>query len=220
MKYEVEIIGTEPEELLDLLSKSFRKVAVTPIHEIYGKQNMLVYNERTPEPSYSRAQVLCEKYEPITGETCFGISATNRIIIYENLSIASHEATKKLGYVFAPSKELAEEIVQIRLGKWLPKKGDDCFPYSSRTKQRYWEHINVCEDFTEDKRFEQTTHYFPCAKQRDTFIEKQKEKETLTKAQIKLHGLSPEEYYALHPIFPAKIHGKEIYIENGFLKVR
>lgn len=204
MKYEVEIIGTEPNVLLEILSRSFHKVSVTPVHEIHGKQNTYVYNSRLSEPPYSRAQVICELWEPKIDEMFYCCNVVGDVWNEKRGKYGNFHTYKENSYKFAPTAELALELYQIRLGKWLPKKGDRFFCS---------DHLHIDEiapfDFMPPGGGH---HYFSSAKQRDTFIEKQKEREEI-KSKVFYDGKRKRTDLA--------VYGREVYQdENGFLKVR
>lgn len=135
------------------------------------EQNGRVFKEsfNQPEPSYSRAQVLCELWEP-TGQ-CFRIPLGNDILNYDSAWGYSTRSLRAGGDVFAPSHELAEEIVQIREGKWLPKKDDEVYSCNENLiiSPHFWNGGSARHDFVKG-----STHLnFPSAKQRDAFIQKQ-----------------------------------------------
>ena len=97
---------------------------------------------------YSRQEVLSEKWKP-TGE-CFSIGIAGVI-----------------GFIYAPTEELVEEIISIRKGEWLPKKGDDIF--------------TMYGDVIKGENCNRNMIYFPTPEQRTAFIEKNQPKEYISK---------------------------------------
>ena len=133
-----------------------------------------------PQPSYNRATVLQELWEP-TSTKIYCIDRENNIgNQYKVTPPVSAETLEYIqGLVFAPTKELAEEIVSIRKGEWLPKKGDK---FVWCTKSLFFNERFICEGGAVTDFRNKSDYHFPSPQQRDAFIEKNKpkEKETLT----------------------------------------
>ncbi len=141
-----------------------------------------------PQPSYDRAQVLREEWSPKnTLPSLWTIDLQNRIVEYAHDSydfrnIGIWQPGKK---VFAPRRELAEEIVAIREGKWLPHHQDRFFAIRRDKMTVDWDGVWRDIQLEEDDFY----IYFPSPEQRDRFIAEHKPKE---REPIALHDASGE----------------------------
>lgn len=132
--------------------------------------------QEQPQPTYSRQAVITEKWEPKLNEEYFAITRDNNIIPCINYHLSELSRHSSQGFIFAPTLELAEEIVQIRKGEWLPKKGD--MVYCDIKECYYFNGKKTGHDYTATSNY--SHHNFPSAKQRQAFIEKNKPKEIFT----------------------------------------
>ncbi len=187
MKYEIEIVGTDAFTLLEVLAGRFHKFSITPIHEIYGKQSVLAYSSK---PSFTRAEIIEEKWRAAaTAGYCYCISPRNEIRRITNFESSDSLTTD---YVFAPDFNLAEEIVQIREGKWRPRKGD--MIYCDVKGCVYGEKAG--HDYGEN----QTHHMFPSPKQLERFNETLSRIKSINVTKVKIGTDSqldekPDTYY-------------------------
>ncbi len=150
-----------------------------------------------PKPSYSRQQVLCEEWLPLydaSNPSGYNWIAEDHFCIFPNNSIHFHEAyihgcrpLKAPGCAYAPTKDLAEEIVSIREEKWRWKKGDII----------WWHFCGVQSKITTSDYNEllySDIPAFPSEKQLIAFIEKNKPKEKYINfcSSKDSHGVAPE----------------------------
>lgn len=130
--------------------------------------------------TWDRQTVLEEKWLPHEGqpEMLFYPVQTGNSIGQFNTLIHTIKGLKKYqnhhGYSFAPTRELAEEIAQIREGKWLPKKGDYYYAFE-RANGHTFDYL-LTDRSTIDKNGQgwlKIYAYYPSAEQRDKHIPKQ-----------------------------------------------
>lgn len=130
-----------------------------------------------PESPNLRLTVLSEEWEPKDREPFGLVRPDNGTDFRLDVIADTVSFWKKCGYAFVPKEhpEWVTEIVSIRKGEWLPKRNDYACGYSSKTGiSSSWHLCDMLHDFTEEKRGDSTNHYFPSAKQRDTFISQHK----------------------------------------------
>ena len=135
---------------IELIDKDNHKIT---FHATDGDVVKITNGKDSFEPSFSRAEVLSEKWEPKSINPCFSdyFIITDKNIIEKGFftfamldGIRNYFNTKGYSiyhlmqknslrlaidnlFSFSPTRELAEEIVSIREGNWLPKKGDRIF---------------------------------------------------------------------------------------------
>lgn len=138
---------------------------------------------RSPEPAYSRQEVLSELWQPKNVDF-YAISCGN--VITKHPYLVTSELYKESfiisGHVFAPTEELALEIRAVREGKWLPEKGDKFV----RAWKNGWTNSDDINTAGYSFGSNNSESYFPSLKQRDTFIAKNKPKEKDSTANINL----------------------------------
>lgn len=123
---------------------------------------------------YSRAQVLREEWIPEKPDFYY-IDDKNEIHSDLYLKYSSLGRISETGFAFAPTRELAEEIVQIHKGEWKPKVGDRVWQCANSKYCKGEYYIVANQDCIWDD--DCSTEYiipFPSGKQRDAFIEKNK----------------------------------------------
>lgn len=93
-------------------------------------------NKTATITNYDRAEVLREEWEPkeVTHDTIYFVITNENVIQKGFFTLAMRKGIREHfnipNYSFSPTEELAEEIVQIREGKWLPKMNDEAEVYT------------------------------------------------------------------------------------------
>jgi hypothetical protein len=131
--------------------------------------------------TYDRQKVLSEEWIPVTSETeeYYDVRQDNSIYLpyigYKETRrpfVILDEKKIKENYSFAPTHELAEEIVQIREGKWLPKKGDKALRINRNTFKEDYSLMECSYELANDNLLSWV--YFPSEKQCVAFVTKNK----------------------------------------------
>lgn len=157
-------------------------LAYPPYH--YEGYSYEVEFQEVKKPSYSRQEVLSELWIPSEVEFSIyeGEDGKHEIVEHDSCGCQLKDFYSHIPkHSFAPTRELAEEIVQIRLGKWEPKIGDfiwgckwDCsigiYEFAGQKLPYNWSGSN-------------SARAFPSVAQRQTFIEKNKPKEEPGKSE-------------------------------------
>lgn len=168
MKLRTKIEGKEYESKRDV-----------PVSMLEGFIELFIEFQEVKKSSYSRQEVLSELWIPQLEFACWIITTEHRIQASCFHYQAEITQLQCFNYRFAPTYDLALEIVQIRLGKWLPKKGDRvwyCHNGNWGTKFAVnAKHFN--DSYWNDSDLAENIICFPSAAQRQTFIEKNKPKE-------------------------------------------
>lgn len=134
--------------------------------------------------AYTRAEVLREEWRPKAGESFYGISKSSTVT--DRLDENGYSPFMSDYYAFAPTRELAEEIVAIREGKWLPKKWDVVFDLKPNLQLPI---LHECNGYVAGKDYLPSEwKYFPSEAQRTRYIKKQKA-EAKRKAIGKIFGM-------------------------------
>lgn len=157
--------------------------------------------------SYDRMQVLREEYDIPEGGRGYYVNKRNKIGPYHHLLKAGYEYAKSNGEVFAPTEELAKEIVQVREGKWLPKKYDRYCACNEKDLTHGWVKGKTLIVAREDEEADGHLH-FPSVAQLLLYVEKHKPK--LPTASELNAAWDTVKSYALSYATSATYYGKRI----------
>lgn len=131
--------------------------------------------------TWDRQQVLREEWKCGLYEPCVVVDADNRIWDFSgvipnrhNIPVISWGAYLSFQHpiVLSSTRELAEEIVAIREGRWAPQKGDIYYQITKDLHSDSFRFTALPNYIYDASRF----YYFPSKRQRDAFIKKNKPK--------------------------------------------
>jgi hypothetical protein len=128
------------------------------------------------KPTWDRMTVLRGEWKPRLGEVYHYIPS--------DMSEISDKCTNNArcpdwaeGFIFTPTRELAEEYLLIAKGEWIPVQDSDTWCACSRgTLSHSWHEGIALNRKTDIALMGDFFHYFPSVKQLEEYISKQKPK--------------------------------------------